>query len=50
MLSIVVSLLLLGSVPWGQTLPVGESIHYVRLGDNPQAALDAAQAGDKIVF
>ena len=50
MLSIVVSLILLGSVLWAQTLPVGESIHYVRLGDNPQAALDAAQAGDKIVF
>ena len=50
MLSIVVSLILLGSVLWGQTLPVGESIHYVRPGDNPQAALDAAQAGDKIVF
>ena len=50
MLSIVVSLILLGSVLWGQTLPVGESIHYVRQGDNPQAALDAAQAGDKIVF
>jgi hypothetical protein len=50
MLWIVTSFILLASVVWGQTLPVGESIHYVRPGDNPQAVLDAAQVGDKIVF
>ena len=50
MLWIVTSFILLASVVCGQTVPVEESIHYIRPGEDPQAVLDAAQMGDKIVF
>ncbi|MCY4584659.1 MAG: hypothetical protein OXB98_01345 [Bryobacterales bacterium] len=50
MLRIVSSAILASSVLWGQTLPVAESIHYVRPGDNPQAVLAAASPGGKLVF
>ena len=35
---------------WAQAPPAPDSVHYLRPGDNPQAALDAASPGEKLVL